>query len=274
LMAQYEVPLIGPLTLYPQTGSPLNRQVFYLLSGIDLQVRALVRFAAKKSELSKSGVAILYPKGDTNAGILEAVKDESKREGLDPPLALDHVAGGFGVAETVKGLRQSGRQSVFFIGSSAETLSLMKEAEKINWFPSIYVVSATIGPEIFNAPSGFDGRLFVPFPASPADQSPEAIARFRNLSLKYKLPEHHIAAQVSAYSAAGLLVEGLKRAGKDLSREKLIQALEGLYNFPTGTTPPISYGPNRRVGASGAYVVTIDLKEKRFVPASGWINVD
>src|SRR2546423_7739115 len=37
LMAKQEVPLIGPLTLYPQTGLPLNRQVFYLLSGIDEQ---------------------------------------------------------------------------------------------------------------------------------------------------------------------------------------------------------------------------------------------
>ena len=35
LMAQREVPLIGPLTLYPQTDFPLNRQVFYLLSGVD-----------------------------------------------------------------------------------------------------------------------------------------------------------------------------------------------------------------------------------------------
>src|SRR5438034_7988539 len=33
LMAQQEVPVIVPLTLYPQTDCPLNRHVFYLLSG-------------------------------------------------------------------------------------------------------------------------------------------------------------------------------------------------------------------------------------------------
>ena len=39
------VPLIGAQTLYPQTDFPLNRQVFYLTSGLQGQCRALIRFA-------------------------------------------------------------------------------------------------------------------------------------------------------------------------------------------------------------------------------------
>ncbi|HYP00192.1 MAG TPA: ABC transporter substrate-binding protein, partial [Pyrinomonadaceae bacterium] len=39
-----EVPLVGPFTLYPPASAPINRQVFYLLSGIDDQARALVAF--------------------------------------------------------------------------------------------------------------------------------------------------------------------------------------------------------------------------------------
>ena len=94
------------------------------------------------------------------------------------------------------------------------------------------------------------------------------------LGEKYKLPQKHLAAQVSAYSSAKILIEGLKRVGKDLSRERLVQALEGFYNYPTGLTPPITYGPNRRIGASGAYIVMVDLKEKKFVPVSGWVEVN
>jgi hypothetical protein len=36
----------------------------------------------------------------------------------------------------------------------------------------------------------------------------------------------------------------------------------------------MTFGPNRRIGAIGAYVVTVDLKQKQFVPASGWIGVE
>jgi hypothetical protein len=59
-----------------------------------------------------------------------------------------------------------------------------------------------------------------------------------------------------------------------LSRERLIQALEGFYNYQTGLTPPITYGPNRRIGAMGAYIVMVDLKEKKFVPVSGWVAIN
>jgi hypothetical protein len=71
-----------------------------------------------------------------------------------------------------------------------------------------------------------------------------------------------------------VLVESLKRAGKDLSREKLIQTLEGLYEYQTGLTPALTYGPNRRVGARGAHVITINLKDKQLVPVDGWIGLD
>ena len=68
------------------------------------------------------------------------------------------------------------------------------------------------------------------------------------------------------------MVEAIKRAGKDLSREKLIQVLEGFHEYSTGFTPPVTYGPNRRIGARGAYIITVDLKEKKFVQVSSWID--
>jgi len=39
---------------------------------------------------------------------------------------------------------------------------------------------------------------------------------------------------LEGYVAAKILVEGLKRAGKDLTREKFVLALEGVQNFDLG----------------------------------------
>jgi ABC-type branched-subunit amino acid transport system substrate-binding protein len=273
LMAEREVPLIGPLTLYTQTGFPLNRQVFYLLSGIDGQARALIAFAAKKPELKNPRVVAVYPRSEINASLFAAIKDQSKKDGLSVPQAYDYVAGRFAAAEVVRQLRQTGRDVVFFLGSIEEALSLMREADRQGWFPSLFLPTPSGGTEIFGAPPGFDGKVFFSFPTTPADQSLEGVKEFRALAEKYKFPKNHLSAQIFAYSACKILVEALKQAGQDLSREKLIQALEGLYEYQTGLTPAITYGPNRRVGALGAYVVTVDLKEKRFVPASGWVSI-
>lgn len=272
LMAQKEVPLIGPLTLYPYTGFPLNRQVFYLLSGADGQFRALVDFAARRPEFKNPGVAVVYPRNEINANLLEAIRNQSKKQGWIDLKSYDYAAGQFDNA-TVPTLNQANRTVVFFLGNSAEAISFMREAEKLSWFPSIFLPSANAGTAILEAPAGFDGKLFLSFPTSPADQTAEGLNEFRVLWAKHNLTPKYMAAQLSAYSAAKILVEALKKAGKDLSREKLIQVLEGFYEYRTGLTPAISYGPNRRVGAMGAYVTTVDLKTKQFVPAGGWIEI-
>jgi ABC-type branched-subunit amino acid transport system substrate-binding protein len=274
LLAQKEVPLIGPLTLYPQTSFPLNRQVFYLLSGTDGQARALLGFAATKLALKNPGVGVIYPRSEVNANVLEAIKDQSKKQGWDMPQSYDFGPGEFDAAAAVSKLKSANRKAVFFLGGSEEAMSFMKEAERLSWFPFIFFPSANAGVGIFDAPAAFDGKVFLSFPTSPADQTSEGIAQFRALAEKHKLSTKHLAAQLSGYSAAKILAEGLKGAGKDLSREKFIQVLEGLYEYKTGLTPPISYGPNRRVGAMGAYVITVDFKTRQLVPASEWISIN
>ncbi len=72
--------------------------------------------------------------------------------------------------------------------------------------------------------------------------------------------------QTAALGASMVLVEGLSRAGRDLSRQKLLTALEGLQGFDTGLTPRIGYNADRRIGSYGAYAVKVDLAEPH-VPA-------
>ncbi len=273
LMSEQEVPLIGPFTLYPQTSSPLNRQVFYLLSGLEGQARALVEFAGKKPDLKDAPLRVVFPRSDLSALILAAIKDESRKAGVPEPEAVEYVAGHFEAEEFVKKYKGSNCKALLFLGASDELQSILREADRAAWFPRLLLPASSGGSAVLGAPPGFDAGVFLSFPTSPDDQSAEGLKGFRALVEKYQLPAHHMAAQVSAYAAAKILVEGLKRAGKDLSREKLIQSLEGLYQYQTGLTPAITYGPNRRIGANGAYVVAVDLKEKKFVAASGWIDV-
>jgi hypothetical protein len=68
----------------------------------------------------------------------------------------------------------------------------------------------------------------------------------------------NVAAQISAFAAVKVLTEGLRRSGRDLSREKFIASLDGLFEVDTGLTRPLTYSKNRRIGALGAYIVTVD----------------
>lgn len=272
LIADRGVPLVGPLTLYPETGGQLNRQVFYLLSGVEGQARAFVEFAAGNAELKNQAIAVVFTQSESSSRVLHAVNEQSKKDGFAKPRAFDYFAGQFDAALTAKQLKAANCNLVIFLNGGKDVLSFMAEAVKIDWYPSTFVVGA--GSEIFEAPLGFSEKIFLSFPTSPADQSPEGVREFSALAEKYRLPKQHLPAQISAFSSAKILAEAIRRVGKDLSREKLIQALEGLYEYQTGLTPAITYGPNRRIGAMGAYIVKVNLKEKQFVPTGGWISVN
>jgi hypothetical protein len=72
--------------------------------------------------------------------------------------------------------------------------------------------------------------------------------------------------QVATMATLRVFTEALKRAGRDLTREKVIATLEQLYDFPTGLAPPITFNRNRRIGAAGAWIVEED-GTARFVGA-------
>ncbi|MCY1456909.1 hypothetical protein D9M71_741590 [compost metagenome] len=108
----------------------------------------------------------------------------------------------------------------------------------------------------------------------PADWTPEGQAALEEIRRSQGLGGQHAALQVGAYCAAALLGEGLKRAGREASRAKLVSALEGVHGFATGLTPALSFGPGQRMGLPGAHIVTVDLGGQSFRPLGRFVKVD
>jgi len=57
------------------------------------------------------------------------------------------------------------------------------------------------------------------------------------------------------YNGAMVFAEALRKAGRDLSREGFIRAMESIQNFETGIGLPTTFGPNRREGNLQARVL-------------------
>lgn len=268
-----EVPFVGPSTLLPQTGFGANRYIFYLLPGMAEQARALVNFASQRQTTTKSGVALVYSESEIGEAAANAAAAQCEKVGCGELKKVSYARGKFDAPALARSLKGAG--TVFFFGSAGDEAALFREADAAAWGPDIFMLGTLTGREpAASVPQGFGGKVFLAFPTVPADVSPEGFNELRALASKYKFEVRHAAAQLSALAAAKVLAEGLKRGGRDVTREKLITALEGLYEYETGLTPRLTFGPNRRVGASGAYVVTIDAVRKEFVPAGGWVKAD
>jgi ABC-type branched-subunit amino acid transport system substrate-binding protein len=275
LTQEKEVPFVGPSTLLPQRGLPLNRYIFYLLPGLKEQACALATFASKKSDVTNSQAAIIAPEIEFNRNIATAVEEQTKKLRWKSVTTTTYPRDEFSAAKYVSELNHKGIDTIFFLGSGPEAVAMLREAEAVGWTPMVYMLGSLAGRNIADAVTvKMKDKVFLAFPTVPSDVSAAGAAEYSSLLQRNKLDSKHAAAQASAIAAARILVHALELCGKDLTRERLITTLEGLYEYETGLMPKITFGPNRRIGALGAYVVTLDPEKKLFPASMEWIAVE
>ncbi|MBI9106642.1 MAG: ABC transporter substrate-binding protein [Spirochaetales bacterium] len=78
--------------------------------------------------------------------------------------------------------------------------------------------------------------------------------------------------QVEHSLSVELFIEALKRAGKDLTREGLVEAMESFDNYATGKGSYATFSKNRREGVAGGVIAQVQNGE--WVEVSEWIDVE
>ena len=269
------IPVIGPFTLYAIGNFTLNRNIFYLYPGLGEQLEALLVDANRRLAPSRPDAAVLYPVDNPLAEVRGSLGKAARK--LEWPALREESfrAGQLDWAAAVRRLRKDGIDVVVFLGVETELRALLDAAAQAGWHPDVLVPGPLAGTMLFDAPAAFAGRLHLAYPTLPQDRQDWGLREISRLLAASDLPRAHVQAAISAHAAAKVLVEGLRRAGRELGRRELVGQLEKLYEFETGLTPAITYTANRRVGARGAYVVSPDsLVEGRLPAKVEWVEVD
>ncbi|HWT70160.1 MAG TPA: ABC transporter substrate-binding protein [Pseudomonas sp.] len=251
---QAGVPLIGPLSL--QGTAQVSRQIFEPLPGLREQMIALANYAAASLRVLQGPTLIAYP-------------DEPGQRQAAQKLAqyLQDNAWQKVRLQTYQSAQDDlplGSRSVFYLGSSGGFSRMAERLQTAGQVPYLFAASNQVAGDLLQVPSGFSRRVFLAYPFVPGDWTQAGRMALTQLRERQRLGGEHAVLQVGAYSSMMLLSEGMKQAGRDASREKLVSALENLHDFDTGLTPLITFGPGRRLGLSGAHVVTVDLSDQRF----------
>ena len=267
-----EIPFIGPSTLLPKIENPVNRYLFYLLPGVAEQAAALVNFATTQAELQQASFAIVYADGSLSTAAATAAEDRAKKLGRVVQVKQSFASNSFDAKAVVQDLKSKNVGAVFLFGTGSEPADLLREAAAVGWAPHVFALGIMAGKDLPSATPEFKDKIYLAFPTVPSDISKDGLQEFRALQEKYKFAARHTAAQLSGFAAAKVFVEALTRAGKDLSRDKLITTLEGFYDYETGVTPHITFGPNRRVGAAGAYVIPLEDVQRGVADANHWVT--
>ena len=166
---------------------------------------------------------------------------------------------------------KGGCTDVIIGGIVREPVTIMKTAQAMNYKPNFYGLGPTtdkrVGLLAGDAGEGFITAYWALHPES--DNSGPNL--YRELSDKNNVPVqmrglYHYYGFATAY----ILVEGLKRAGKNLNRQRLINALENLKNWDSGFFPPITFGRDDHAGVES--VMLLQLQGGKQVEISDWLN--
>ncbi len=265
LLAPRGVPLIGPL---PEADEEDSSLVFAPLPGWREQLFALAEFAAGESPPATSPALIVHPPEEARQAA--ALAGRLRARGWQRVRLLDYGA----QAADDEAALTADLEALFFLGSGEALLALGRVLDEAGLAPRLYASARQAAGAALRLPAVFSGRLFLAYPLLPADVTPAGAQALEALRRRAGLDGQQPALQIAAYSAALLIAEGLKRAGRDASRERLLQELENLHALHTGVTPPLGFGPGRRVGTTGVHIVGVDLAVGHFVPTGRYVQIE
>jgi len=270
LVEEYQIALVGPYAGTSQVTNPPKKRVFTTMTNWLDQARIGVDYAIDELGLSNPKIAVTGWDDETGYDTLKGANKQLKIRGKKEAIHIFCSRSAADLSSTVLKLKRKNPDIVFASGNIRIGAQLMKEAYKIGWKPYWMFSSAFVDNNMIKlaekAATYGKGFIGVNVFENEAGNSSAAIA-FRKAKAKYAPKTKISPFYFWAYASADVFVKGLRVAGKDLTREKFVQALASLNDYENGILPKFSYGPNR-TGPVGGYLVKIE--DGKFKKLTDW----
>lgn len=260
--------------LFPFQGSPAIRGKKYVFSGMtlyDRQSRMMIDYLVTRRKLRTFGV--LYQDDDYGKSFLGAFEKDLARHGLKLAAAESVKRGVTDVSAQIAKLRAAAPQAVFLVLTPGPGAQALKERQKIGWTDTIMVSSGPLTDEKYlalagDASEGVEGLSLWP---DPLTSDLPGMKAYRDAMQKHFDKNEPNRYSLSGYFAAMLFTEGARRAGKNLTRESLVAALEGIKGLESGILPPVTIGPDHETQRQGFWV---RVEKGRFKALTDWLTSD
>ncbi len=232
LVNDAKIPFFGPFTGAEALRDPLSKWVFHLRASYYDETALIVK---QLTSLGLKKIAVFYPDDASGKAGLEGVRRALKPLGLEP-LALGTVQRNtVDVAKAVADIVPKGPDAVVQISAYKSCAAFIREARKAGYGGTFFNVSF-VGTQALADELGREGRgimvsQVMPFPFSTTT----AISReYLDAVAKAGPDAQPNYSSMEGYLAAKVFAEGLRRAGRNPTRESLVGGLESIQNANIG----------------------------------------
>lgn len=264
-------PLVGIFSGADILRNPVKKHIFNIRCSYYLETeRAVLHFV---EDLGFKKIAVFYQNDAYGIDGLKGTEIALEHYGLKPVAVENYERGTLNVERAAEAIYRSGADAVIMVGlygPCSKFVRLVKDAGSSMIFHSL----SFVGPDEFAKELGekyTDGVTISQVVPPPNLDVLSAVRQYKKLNTRYYPESQPDIVGLEGFVNAKVLVEGLKRAGKDLTREKFVRALESLHDYSCGIGNPVDFSPDNHDGIN--YVFFTRIEKGKLVFFSDWREV-
>lgn len=255
LVDDARIPLLGMFTGANALRKPFNRYVINIRPSYYQETKEAVRHMVE--DLGITRIAVFYQYDAFGFDGLTGTELALKDFDLEPVARGSYTRGSLDVQEGVEKIKYSGAQAVFMIGTSAPCIKFMEQLNKEGVTPVYYTVSF-IGARQFAQELEGAKNLVIMSQVVPPFSDDQGLSRseaasYIRLMKKYYPDETPNLVGLEGFFNARILVEGLRRSGRYLTRDKFIDAVKSMDRYEIAPGITVSYGEKDHQGMDKVY---------------------
>ncbi len=266
-----KTPLVAPFgnaRIFVREPRENMRGVFVINTDYPPEGEFLATHAARALGVKK--IAVFYQNDEYGKGGLDGVKKAAAATGAQVVGEVSYELSDRALGTHALKLKESGADAVILYPTTTHGALILKEMASHGYRPTVLASFTLADPLMFTLAGELWEGVYVNVAGQVGPLTAPEAARAIDILVRNE-PRLKGKEYAGLYGAVSMMlaVEGLKRAGRDVTREKFIEALESIRDWRAeGIGAPITFGPGRRHGLNAVQLMRAE--KGKLVPVTGW----
>jgi branched-chain amino acid transport system substrate-binding protein len=268
VITREKVPFVSSISSNVNLMKPFSRYIFRIYANEDSQALGMVDWMMEHEKLKRP--AIIYNSNDYGVGGFQIFQERLKEKyAIAPAAAERYNPGDQDFSAQLLRIKGANPDGLLIYAFAQEAGIIVRQAKELGIVAKMFGGGGTSTPLLQRgagaAAVGFVSVLVVP--DIPDSSQMPGIAAYRDKLKANLYPDGFPPGRPSEYDLAGyaagkMTEKALEQVGKNLTREAFIDALEGLKDFDSGVTFPITYSKESHEGTKQVDIIRVkpDLK--------------
>jgi len=258
------VPNLFPVSGGRQMVEPIRPMMFTGRGVYYDEVRAGIRYFVEERGAQK--ICVVYQDTDYGIEILEAAQDQTRAMDIELAAESAHKPTDTEFTAAVLRMRNAECDTVMMGTIYKDTMLIFEAARKMGWDEVDFVgqnasYSKAVAASESGAAEGYYAFVHIAVIYGDEDMSPEVAHWFKRYVDTFGTEPGYAA--IEGYRNADALVVALEKAGRDLTAEGLVAALESMSNYTDIFGYTMTFGPNDHKGVDSSTLMTV--KDGRWI---------